>query len=63
MTYVNGKSVLAIGILSIILGTAAVSARFFLRRHRKSGLGVDDWLCVPALVGHWPSHLESSVDN
>lgn len=50
MTYVNGGSVLAIAILFIVLGIAAVIARFCIRR-KKSGLGIDDWLCLPALVG------------
>lgn len=49
MTYVNGGSVLAIGILFIILGVLAVTARFRIR-FRKAGLGLDDWLCLPALV-------------
>lgn len=49
MTYVNGGSVLAVAILFIVLGIAAVVARFIVRR-QKSGLGIDDWLCLPALV-------------
>lgn len=49
MTYVNGGSVLAVAILFIALGIAAVIARFGVRR-KKSGLGIDDWLCLPALV-------------
>ena len=49
MTYVNGGSVLAVAILFIVLGIAAVVARFKVRR-QKSGLGIDDWLCLPALV-------------
>lgn len=52
MSYVNGKSVIAIGILFPALGAAAVTARFYVRRNRKVALGVDDWLCLPALVGH-----------
>ena len=54
MTYVNGGSVLAVAILFIVLGIAAVTARFSVRRH-KSGLGIDDWLCLPALVSSYPS--------
>lgn len=50
MTYVNGGSVLAVAILFILLSIAAVIARFSIRR-KKSGLGIDDWLCLPALVG------------
>ena len=49
MTYVNGGSVLAIAILFIVLSITAVIARFNVRR-QKSGLGIDDWLCLPALV-------------
>ena len=49
MTYVNGGSVLAVAVLFIVLGIAAVIARFSVRR-KKSGLGIDDWLCLPALV-------------
>lgn len=49
MTYVNGGSVLAVAILFILLAIAAVIARFNIRR-QKSGLGIDDWLCLPALA-------------
>ena len=49
MTYVNGGSVFAVSILFIVLGIAAVIARFHVRRG-KSALGIDDWLCIPALV-------------
>lgn len=49
MTYVNGSSVLAVAILFILLSITAVIARFNVRR-QKSGLGIDDWLCLPALV-------------
>ena len=49
MTYVNNSSVLAVGILFIILGILVVIARFYVRR-KKSGFGLDDWLCIPALV-------------
>ena len=49
MTYVNGGSVLAVAVLFIALGIAAVIARLSVRR-RKSGLGIDDWLCLLALV-------------
>lgn len=49
MTYVNGGSVLAVAILFITLGISAVTVRFGVRR-RNSGLGIDDWLCLPALV-------------
>lgn len=51
MSYINGKSVIAIGVLFPLLGTVAVTARFYVKRNRKISLGVDDWLCLPALVG------------
>lgn len=51
MSYIKGKSVIAIGVLFPALGAAAVTARFYVRRNRKISLGVDDWLCLPALVG------------
>lgn len=50
MTYVNGGSVLAVGILLINLGVVAVSARFYVRRQKRLSMGLDDWLCLPALV-------------
>ena len=50
MTYVNEGSVLAVGIVLIILSVAAVGARFYVRMQMKSGLGIDDWLCMTALV-------------
>ena len=50
MSYINGGSVIAIGVLFPILGTAVVAARFYIRRSRKLQLGLDDWLCLPALV-------------
>ena len=50
MTYVNPKSVIAIGVLFPVLGAVAVALRFAVRLRRKNGLGIDDWLCLPALV-------------
>ena len=52
MTYVSEGSVLAIGILFIALGTIAVAARFSVRTKRNAALGIDDWLCLPALVSN-----------
>lgn len=49
MTYVNKESVLAVAILFIILSIASVAIRLYIRR-KKSGLGIDDWLCLPALA-------------
>ena len=48
MTYVNEKSVLAVGVVFIILSPLAVFCRFHARK--KLGLGIDEYLCVPALV-------------
>ena len=50
MTYVNERSVLAVGVIFIILSVAAVGARFYVRLQMKNGLGIDDWLCITALV-------------
>ena len=50
MTYVNEASVIATSVIFIVLGTVAVSLRFFVRRGRKVGLGTDDWLIAAALV-------------
>lgn len=50
MSYINGGSVIAIGIVFPILGAVAVAARFHLRRNSKMPLGLDDWFCLPALV-------------
>lgn len=52
MTYVSEGSVLAIGILFIVLDTVAVAARFSVRKKRDTPLDTDDWLCLPALVSH-----------
>ena len=51
MTYVNEQTVLAIGVLFIVLGSSAVIARFYVRIVYRMGMGIDDWLCIPALVG------------
>ena len=51
MSYVNGGSVIAIGVIFPVLGALAVAARFYIRRNNKKvTLGLDDWLCLPALV-------------
>ncbi|KAF2237620.1 hypothetical protein EV356DRAFT_510581 [Viridothelium virens] len=47
--YVNPASVLAVGILFIILSISAVGARFAIR-YKKTGFGIDDYLCLPAMV-------------
>ena len=50
MTYVNPRSVTACGVLFPILGAIAVALRFATRRRRKVEIGLDDWICIPALV-------------
>lgn len=50
MPYINPHSILAVGIVFPILGAFTVGARFYIRRNRKLTLGLDDWLCLPALA-------------
>ena len=50
MTYVNPTGVITCGVLFPILGVIAVALRFMVRRKRKNDLGMDDWICLPALV-------------
>lgn len=50
MTYVDPHSVIAIGILFPIVGALAFITRFHARRAKKTSFGLDDWLCLPALV-------------
>lgn len=52
MTYVNGGSVIAIGVIFPALGTVSVALRFAVRRARKAGLGTDDWLILLGLVSY-----------
>ena len=52
MTYVNGGSVIAIGVIFPVLGTVSVALRFGVRRKRKNGLELDDWLILAGLVRH-----------
>ena len=59
---VNETGVLAVAILFPLLDTAAVAARFYVRRWKKIQLGVDDWSVFAALVCtnieqpmHWTS--------
>ncbi|KAL9080960.1 MAG: hypothetical protein Q9157_000369 [Trypethelium eluteriae] len=44
---------LAVSILLPLLGSFIIALRFWLRITRKTGLGTDDWLCLPALVCTW----------
>lgn len=48
--YVNPGGVITIGVVFPALGLIAVFCRFFARIRYKSGLRIDDWLCLPALV-------------
>ena len=50
MEFFNERSVLTHGVVFIILDPIFVLARFALRWRTKSW-GVDDWFCIPALVG------------
>ncbi|KAL8760592.1 MAG: hypothetical protein Q9184_003224 [Pyrenodesmia sp. 2 TL-2023] len=50
MTYINPQSVIAIGIIFPIAGALAVLTRFHARRAKKTSFGLDDWLCLPALI-------------
>ncbi|PWY87082.1 hypothetical protein BO94DRAFT_575212 [Aspergillus sclerotioniger CBS 115572] len=47
MTYVNEDSVLGVGILFTLLGTLAISGRFYVQYRRKQ-VGVDDWVALAA---------------
>ena len=49
MTYVNEGSVLGIGVLFAVLGTLAISARFYVQG-RSRRLAVDDWIALGAWV-------------
>lgn len=50
MFFVQRPAVLTVGILFPILGTIVVGLRLWSSSHRKAGLGIDDWLILPALV-------------
>ena len=51
MAYINGASVTAIGVIFPVVDSFAVAGRFYSRISHNTNLGVDDWICVPALVG------------
>ena len=59
--YTNGTSfvwntrsqVIAAAALLPFLGIVLVGLRFYSRIKNKAGLGVDDWLIVPALVSQY----------
>lgn len=50
MTYANPHSVLAVGIVFLVLGVFTVTLRLSIRNKAKSGIGIEDWLCLTALV-------------
>ena len=50
MTYINVGSVVAIGVLFPVLAVFAVAGRFYSRILRHNGIGLDDWICLPALT-------------
>jgi len=52
MTYVNGCSVIGIGVIFPFLGTVSVALRFAVKRAKKTGLGIDDWLILLGLVSY-----------
>lgn len=51
MPYVNPYSVVLIGGFFPVIGALAGGTRFYLRRNKKLPVSIDDWLCLPALVG------------
>ena len=50
MYYVTPPSVIAVGVLLPLLAASAVGLRFYARRTRHVGFGVDDWLVLGSLV-------------
>lgn len=44
-----------IGIASAMMGIATISVilRFFARRRNKSGIGLNDWMIIPALLSFY----------
>ena len=49
--YAYHEHVMAAAVTLSVLGTIIVVLRFVTRLRRKSGLKLDDWLILPALVG------------
>lgn len=62
MTYATTQSVLATSVFFPILGALVVTLRFWYRIHQRSGdgLGLDDWLCLAALVS---KSLDTFIDT
>ncbi len=50
MSYATPSAVILIGVLFPVLGSVAVSLRFYTRHSQKAEIGIDDWLILPALV-------------
>ena len=48
--FVSPSNILTAGILLPILAFISVLLRFYVRLSWKQGIGIDDWLLVPALV-------------
>ena len=51
---------LAVAVALAMVSAVAVALRFQTRRQRRSGCGVDDWLCLPALVRTMKISLQGS---
>ncbi|KAL9051462.1 MAG: hypothetical protein Q9162_005993 [Coniocarpon cinnabarinum] len=52
----NG-TVLAVPVALAVVSIVVVGLRFQVRHWRKSGVAVDDWLCIPALAAEAPALL------
>jgi hypothetical protein len=48
--YATPGEIVAAAVVLPLLGIIALALRFFARFQRKNGLGIDDWLLVPAAV-------------
>lgn len=52
-TYPTPNEIIAAGTVLPTLGVIIVALRFYNRRRSSAGIGLDDWLVLPALVS-WP---------
>ena len=50
MAHGSQGNALAVAVVLAVVSAIAVALRFHVRRERHNGYGVDDWLCLPALV-------------
>ena len=50
----NEGNVLAVAVALAVVCVVVVGFRFHVRHSRQLGLEIDDWLCLPALVGTTP---------